>query len=365
MIRGASREHPADSVLRQEIKSQRRLETHEAAQTSHAVFAYYRWLGWLNHRQPIREQISRALELATQFASNPVTFPEPELAQKAVPGWLKDQMEFTPAWARSIQSEPKLWLRAKRGQGRELARKLGDCHVLGEEQLSDTLEYQGEQDLFRTPEFHHGEFELQDVSSQAVGWVCDPRPGETWWDACAGEGGKTLLFSELMQNKGLVWASDRAGWRLQRLKRRAGRAKVFNYRMELWDGSSKLPTKTKFDGVLVDAPCSGIGTWHRNPHARWTTTPNDVSELAELQKRMLGHATVAVKPGGKLVFAVCTLTRAETSAVMASFGEQFPDFEPLGFQNPLTSKGVAFPTVTLWPQAHSGNGMFIAAWRRR
>ena len=134
VIRGASREHPADSVLRLELKSQHRLGTHEAAQTSRAVFAYYRWHGWLNHRRPIREQISHALELANQFASNPLTFLEPELVEKAVPGWLKDQMELTPAWVRSIQSEPKLWLRAKREQGRELARKLGDCRVLGEEQ---------------------------------------------------------------------------------------------------------------------------------------------------------------------------------------------------------------------------------------
>ncbi|MGC8000561.1 hypothetical protein ACP3XN_24520, partial [Salmonella enterica] len=83
-----------------------------------------------------------------------------------------------------------------------------------------------------------------------------------------------------MENSGLIWASDRAAWRLQKLKRRTARAKVFNYRVAMWDGGVKLPTKTKFDGVLVDAPCSGLGTWQRNPHARWTTTPGDVAELA-------------------------------------------------------------------------------------
>src|SRR5205823_5977071 len=127
--------------------------------------------------------------------------------------------------------------------------------------LPEALVYEGETDLFRTPEFHAGEFEIQDLSSQAVGWLCDPKPGETWWDACAGEGGKLLHLSDLMQNKGLIWASDRAAWRLQKLKRRTARAKVFNYRAALWDGGAKLPTKTKFDGVLVDAPCSGLGTW--------------------------------------------------------------------------------------------------------
>src|SRR5690606_4715628 len=133
------------------------------------------------------------------------------------------------------------------------------------------------------------------------------------------EGGKTLHLSALMQNKGLIWASDRAEWRLRSLKRRTGRAQVFNYRAAAWDGGPKLPTKTKFDGVLVDAPCSGVGTWQRNPHARWTTTENDVRELAEIQKRLLTNVAPNVKPGGKLIFAVCTLTRAETTEVVEQF----------------------------------------------
>ena len=113
-----------------------------------------------------------------------------------------------------------------------------------------------------------------------------------------------------MANRGLIWASDRAEWRLQKLRRRAARAKVFNYRPARWDGGARLPTRTKFDGVLVDAPCSGLGTWQRNPHARWTTTVEDVRELAELQRRLLAHTAPSLKPGGRLIYAVCTLTRA-------------------------------------------------------
>src|SRR6185295_12507460 len=138
-----------------------------------------------------------------------------------------------------------------------VAQRLGNCKRFGSGALADTLEYNGNNDLFRTPEFHEGEFELQDISSQAVGLICNPKPGETWWDACAGEGGKLLHLSGLMENKGLIWASDRAAWRLQKLKRRTARAKVFNYRSAPWNGEAKLPTKTKFDGVLLDAPCSG------------------------------------------------------------------------------------------------------------
>ncbi len=122
-----------------------------------------------------------------------------------------------------------------RGGGRELARETG--RGAGGGGLPDAVIYEGAEDLFRTAEFHAGEFELQDISSQIVGWICDPQPGETWWDACAGEGGKTLHLCDLMRGKGLVWASDRAAWRLQKLKReRAARARVFNYRAALWDG---------------------------------------------------------------------------------------------------------------------------------
>jgi 16S rRNA (cytosine967-C5)-methyltransferase len=226
------------------------------------------------------------------------------------------------------------------------------------------LEYDGRSDLFRTGEFHAGEFEVQDLSSQAVGLICAPRPGETWWDACAGEGGKTLHLSGLMENRGLIWASDRVAWRLAQLKRRAARAGVFNYRAVAWDGGPRLPTKTKFDGVLVDAPCSGIGTWHRNPHARWTTTAEDVKELSEVQQRILLHAAAAVKPGGKLIYAACTLSDMETTGVVQGFEQQCSQFERLPVSNPLVPASPPSGLLSLWPQDSGGNGMCVAAWVR-
>ena len=140
---------------------------------------------------------------------------------------------------------------------------------------------------------------------------------------------------------------------------------MFNYRTALWNGSSKLPTKTRFDGLLIDAPCSGIGTWGRNPHARWTTTPQDVKELGEVQKQSLANAGPALKPGGKLVYAVCTLTSAETVAVVEKFEKQLTDFERFELSNPL-EPGSA-PAMPLWllPQQFAGNGMFIAAWVKK
>ncbi len=328
------------------------------------VFSYFRWRGWLEDQQVLSDRIVRAAELAEKFAAHPKTFPDPELLDRAIPSWVRDEIEITPAFARAVQSEPRLWLRARPGQGRSLAQRMGHCRIFGPGPVSDTLEYLGREDLFRTAEFHAGDFELQDISSQAVGLVCAPQQGETWWDACAGEGGKMLHLSDLMANKGLIWASDRAEWRLRKLKRRAARAKVFNYRPAVWDGGRKLPTKTKFDGVLIDAPCSGTGTWQRNPHARWTLTNEDIRELSALQSELLVHACQAVKPGGKLVYSVCSLARSETISVVEAFEASCMNFTPLVVTNPLDTASGPAARLTLWPQQFCGNGMFIAVWVR-
>lgn len=363
VIGRASRERPADQLLRELFKRHRNIAPFDAAEVSGLVFAYFRWLGWLEQEREITGRLRRARELSARFRGDRASFSDEELRSKAVPGWVLDEVSDDRQWLLAIQQEPRLWLRARQGQGRSLAERLGRCHPAGQGALADTLEYRGEEDLFRTPEFHAGDFELQDVSSQAVGFVCDPQPGQTWWDACAGEGGKLLHLSDLMGNKGLIWASDRAAWRIQKLKRRAARAKVFNYRAELWDGGPKLPTRTKFDGILVDAPCSGVGTWQRNPHARWTTTMEDVRELSAVQKNLLRHAAAALKPGGKLIYSVCTLTKSETGVVADTLEREFPGLKPLPFVNPLAPSEAAASRVCIWPQESGGNGMFIAAWQ--
>jgi 16S rRNA (cytosine967-C5)-methyltransferase len=384
VITSASRERPADAVLREMLRRATNLGPTDARAVSHAVFSYYRWFGWLERHRPLAAQLHHALELAEAFADRPGTFSDEKLVQRAVPSWLHEQLPVTPAWVRTLQTGPRLWLRAKLGQGATLARELGRCWVPRIPALADAIEYRGEEDLFRSREFHAGQFEIQDVASQAVGLVCHPQPGETWWDVCAGEGGKTLHLSDLMRNQGLIWASDRAGWRLRQLKRRAARAGCFNYRTVSWDGGPKLPTRTRFDGVLVDAPCAGAGTWQRNPQARWTTMLTDVTELATLQLRLLSHATPAVKPGGRLIYSVCTLTRAETEGVAKMFSERFPEFEPVSVPNPWRADKAAqgggagksiggapaaeasraTPHLWLWPQDTGGNGMFIAVWQR-
>lgn len=361
VIRKANREQPADVVLRETFKRLRVLSPDETREISNAVFTYFRWRGFLTPDQDTDLQVEEALDLSAQFLAAPSSFTAEHLRAHAVPEWANTEVAASDDWFRALQQPPNLWLRARRGQGTALVAKLDHAEPRA---LPDALIYYGAEDLFRTPEFHAGEFELQDISSQAVGVICDPQPAQTWWDACAGEGGKLLHLSALMENKGLIWASDRAEWRLKHLKRRTARAQAFNYRAALWNGGAKLPTKTKFDGVLVDAPCSGIGTWQRNPHARWTTTLDDVKELAAIQKQLLAHVAPSVKPGGKLVYAVCTLAKSETVEVVAAFEKQFPDFEPLAVANPLKSDAPASAQTWIWPQDSGGNGMFIASWRK-
>jgi 16S rRNA (cytosine967-C5)-methyltransferase len=366
VVRTANRDKPADQALREVLKAMRELPPFDAAEVSRAVFTYYRWHGWLRDERTADTRMRLARRLADRFRANPASFTAAELRAKVVPAWTAAALEVSDAWLQSMQTEAALWLRAKPGTGDTLRGRLFGAEAT--ELLPDALRYGGETDLFKTPEFHAGEFEIQDLASQAVGWLCAPQPGETWWDTCAGEGGKTLHLSALMQNKGLIWASDRAEWRLRSLKRRTGRAQVFNYRAAAWDGGPKLPTKTKFDGVLVDAPCSGVGTWQRNPHARWTTTEQDVRELAEIQKHLLTNAAPSVKPGGKLIFSVCTLTRAETTDVVEQFNATQAEFAPLELSFPageIQSRLPACAALTIWPQDLGGNGMFIAGWRRQ
>lgn len=362
VVRQTDQRHPADSVLRLELKRQHNLPKKQSRDVSQAVFTYYRWRGWLDPGSSVEEQLVQAASLRTRFQLNPASFSDRELIEKAVPAWIASYLTVMAEWARALQREPKLWLRARPGQSQNLAKWLGHCRAMGVGTPPDALEYLGNEDLFRRVEFQAGEFEIQDLSSQWVGLCCGPQPGETWWDACAGEGGKTLHLSDLMQNRGMIWASDRADWRLNRLKLRARRARAFNLRTVLWNGGKKPPTKTKFDGVLVDAPCSGVGTWHRNPHARWTTSAQDIQELSARQLDLISNVVPSLKPGGKLIYAACTMTSMETLDIVREVEQRFPFLQPLALHHPTIAAPHAQNHLQIWPQNQDGNGMFVAGW---
>ncbi len=363
VISTISADQRADTALRFYFEHHRYLQPPIKRVISRAVFSYFRWLSWLDPKDSPQKRVELAHVLHERFAADPKTVKAETLAVRAVPPWLAAEMELPADYLRQLQRDPALWLRARPASGAKLAAALRDCEH--SDRAPDALRYTGKQDLFRTEQFQNGEFEIQDLASQLVGHACAPKPGETWWDACAGEGGKTLHLCDLMANKGVVWASDRHTRRLDTLKRRAARAQLFNFRAAVWDGSPKLPTKGKFDGILVDAPCSGVGTWQRNPHARWTTTPDDVGELALAQRTLLEHVAGSLKPKGRLIYAVCTLTRSETTAVADAFTAAHPELEPMPISLSSTEPSAPSAQLTLWPHEFNANGMFIAAWSNK
>ncbi|HOW68138.1 MAG TPA: RsmB/NOP family class I SAM-dependent RNA methyltransferase [Candidatus Paceibacterota bacterium] len=364
ILRQADRSHPADAVLRSFLRARRNLTRASRSLISEAVFSYYRWQGWLRSGSSLTAGLAQAIGLDRAWRDQPDSFTDAELRENTIPAWIHRQMTVSLEWLRALQMPPKIWLRTRPGQTQELARRLGDCHPFPLGIHPTALHYTGTQNLFETLDYRQGLFELQDICSQAVGWLCNPQPGQTWWDVCAGEGGKTLHLADLMKNQGLIWATDRAGWRLNRLRQRAARSRVYNCRTRIWNNLEHPPFNTRCDGVLVDAPCSGIGTWHRNPQARWTTSETDVLELAHLQEQLLHAAASRVKPLGSLVYSVCTLTRAETTSVADRFEERHPEFKPHLVNHPFSTEAIPQARFTFLPQEHQGNGMFVAIWQR-
>src|SRR5262245_53162389 len=157
VVSSVDRDHPADAMLRREFTSRRDLTQQEKTEITRAVFSYFRWRGWLETRGKTAEPLSKALELTERFAKQPETFSDHDLVARALPAWVTGEMQITAALARSLQEEPKLWLRTKKGRGTTIAKCLGDCRVFGWGHLSDTLEYRGKRDLFLTQEFHRGQ----------------------------------------------------------------------------------------------------------------------------------------------------------------------------------------------------------------
>jgi 16S rRNA (cytosine967-C5)-methyltransferase len=359
VLSAVSADQRADTALRFYFEKHPYLKPAARRIISHTVFVYFRWFSWLDEKLSLQKRLEHAVSLHERFTADEKSFKPEALAALAVPAWLAAEVTLSADDLRQLQRDPALWIRARPGRAPGLAKSLFACEPT--DRARDALRFTGTQDLFKTEQFNTGEFEIQDLASQLVSIAADPKPGETWWDACAGEGGKTLHLADLMVNKGVIWATDRNLRRLDTIKRRAARAKIFNYRLAAWDGSAKLPTKTKFDGILVDAPCSGVGTWQRNPHARWTTTPKDVAELAVTQLALLNHVAGSLKPGGRLVYSVCTLTRSETTAIVEAFTAAHPELEP----SPLATLNTTESSITLHPSELNANGMFIAAWKKR
>jgi 16S rRNA (cytosine967-C5)-methyltransferase len=209
------------------------------------------------------------------------------------------------------------------------------------------------------PGFDDGRITVQDQASSFVVAALAPRPGERILDACAGPGGKTGHLACLVGEPGMVVAADVSVPRSELVRRTLSR---LGLRAHVLVQDGRRPAlQGGFDAVLVDAPCSGIGSARRRPELLWRAGREELSGLARLQVGIATAAAALLRPGGRLVYSVCTFPRAETDAVCDALARRRPELEPLALRGP---DGPA-ERIRLWPHRHGCDGMFVAGFRLR
>lgn len=233
----------------------------------------------------------------------------------------------------------------------------------------------GKPSLARHPLFLDGSVEVQDEGSQLLGFLMQPKRGEMVADFCAGAGGKTLMLGALMRSQGRLYAFDVAEKRLAKLKPRLARSGLSNVHPVRIESENDIKIKRlagKLDRVLVDAPCSGLGTLRRNPDLKWRQTPESVAELTTKQASILSAASALVKSGGRLVYATCSLLEAENEAIISAFLATHPDFTSLPAREILRKQEIEIETdgeegvrLRLLPHRHGTDGFFAAVMERK
>lgn len=192
------------------------------------------------------------------------------------------------------------------------------------------------------PEFIKGWIEIQDEGSQLVGLLSGVKPGEQVVDLCAGGGGKTLELAAMMANQGQIYATDSDARRLAPIHDRLARAGVRNVQVRTPRGGADavMDLNGKMDCVLVDAPCTGIGTWRRNPDAKWRLRPGSLEVRRKEQATVLDRAAALVKPGGRIVYITCSILSEENDEALAAFMERHAGFEPVETEETVKAAGI-------------------------
>ena len=271
-------------------------------------------------------------------------------ADALLPEWLRAECPeaFGAGQREALLSRPPLWVRM---QSADREAVLAEFAARGWPSRTDRLlpnaaALPPDADVSSTEAYRRGRVEIQDIGSQLVLESVGVEAGGRWLDACAGAGGKTLQLAVLLGKDGSVEAHDIRSSVLEQLDlraRRAGLAGRITVVARPDDG---------YDGVLVDAPCSGSGTWRRSPHLKWVTTRAAVLQAARRQSGLLAENAARVRPGGMLVYATCSLCRSENEGVVDAFSKVNREFD------------IAAPGLRLWPAAHNGDGFYVAALRR-
>ena len=233
------------------------------------------------------------------------------------------------------------------------------------------IRFDGKPAINRWDLFEKGEIEVQDEGSQLLCMLVSPRRSDMVIDFCAGAGGKTLLLGAMMRSQGRLYAFDVSSARLAKAKPRLARSGLSNVTCIALDNENDVRVKRlagKAQRVLVDAPCSGIGTLRRNPDLKWRQTPTDLRELTELQARILNSAARCVAPGGRLIYSTCSLLPQENEQQIQAFLQAHKDFKLIPFEQVLGDRNPGLSSTDgmlhLRPDVHETDGFFAAVLER-
>jgi 16S rRNA (cytosine967-C5)-methyltransferase len=307
----------------------------------------------------------RACFDGSTYAPAPIAADERAAAGGIAPDWLIERLASSgldhDEQAALIERAP-LDLRVNSLRG-------GDVAVDGAETLDflpGALRLPPDTPVERLPAYAEGRIEVQDAGSQLVTLASGAAPGEMVVDLCAGAGGKTLALAAMMQDRGRILACDVDRGRLQKLPARADRASVSIAETRLLNPMREAEALTDLAGaadlVLIDAPCSGTGTWRRNPEARWRLTPDRLSRLMATQARLLDLGAGLVRPGGRMCYVTCSLLDEEGASAIAAFRARHPEWRALA---PAIAVGTPRSDgIRLTPRSHSTDGFFVAMMGR-
>lgn len=315
-----------------------------------------------------RDDALRAAFDGSPHAPAPIRIDEPRAFSGVAPAWLIDALRasgLAPETLPALVGRAPLDVRVNRLSADRDSMLAAISGAVSIPHAPDGLRLPPGTNLKTMPGVEPGTLEVQDAGSQIVTTALAARPGERIVDLCAGGGGKTLALAAAMANTGELLACDIDRTRLQRLPPRAARAGVTIVQTRLLDPKHEAESLADWgkaaDGVLIDAPCSGTGTWRRNPEARWRLTPERVARLAARQQYILDVGAALVRPGGALVYIVCSLLDAEGAKQVPTFLDRHPGWraEPLA----LAAGRPHGAGLRLDPARNDTDGFFVARLR--
>lgn len=395
-------EYPADAILRRFFRENPMLGAQDRAFIAETVFGILRHRFFLEslaelatprslvlaylvkfQGMNLRELVSFISETETKWLSEIKAIQSASLPlaiQAEFPQWLVEKLQHFISDADilslglSLQKPAPLDLRvntflAKRNQVLEMLNQEG---IEAQETPYSPcgIRLTGKPAINRHALFLSGKIEVQDEGSQLLGYLLAPKRGEMVVDFCAGAGGKSLLLGALMNSKGRLYAFDVSEKRLSNMKPRFKRSGLSNLHAQRITHENDIKVKRltgKIDRVLVDAPCSGLGTLRRNPDLKWRQSPRSIEELKTKQAAILSAAADLLKPGGRLVYATCSFLPEENQAIINDFLAAHPQFALLNCSELLLQQKIPLDTgefLQLSPQIHQTDGFFAAALTR-